>query len=565
MGKTISPRVSKLIGAFEADGFLVDPDSDVIEKNGKFGIRATHQTATIGRMRKKKQAFYIEGDAHTMGYLMGILAEPIIQRMCTEFNQNIVFDFINVKVKDEIVRKILGDILEDIVNLMSKPIYQDVPNEYLEEIEGMLDGCREVNGKTKADRESLWVLNVGFDALLAFVYTGLFPHKKKYPIEVKPTFLNLPICCNAFSAFGRDPQTNADYHYFGRDFMFPTADVYQDTACLIIRNPENGLPTVSVAAPGMIGTIAGLNKDGVGVGLDMLPGSNCDPKRPGFNSLLLTRHCIQYGENCDQAVETIINAPRGITWNYVLADGSSDKSCVVEAGMKQSQINYLDYIDEWALRAIRTVDPNFAQRLNNLSTPQRNGVMVRWNEYSYPSDFLDFNPALIAAYKQRNPKYAYQYDPADFSKQGYLNKSTKDKNCPGLFYFAPQKEKLTNVIVVTNHQIIPEMRLCSMNDRIEIIAATRLNDIQWRYDELNNQLLTILDKGYMTYGEAKEAIDFLAPYGRFPKYYNKNNDPLNQVQIHGSVSLMDLKAKTIESHYGYFGDEWVKIRLENYL
>jgi len=563
--KKSSPLINKLIKAFDQDGYDVNPISDVIEHDGKIGIRATHKTATIGRTRKKKQAYYVEGDPHTMGYLMGTLAEPTIQRMCTEFNENIIFDFINVKIKDEKLRKIIGDILEDIVYLMSKPIYQDVPNEYIEEIEGMLEACREVNGKTKVDRESLWVLNVGFDALLAFVYTGLFPHKKVYPIAIKPTLLNLPISCNAFSAFGRNPQANADYHYFGRDFMFPTADVYQDTACIIIRNPENGLPTVSVAAPGMIGTIAGMNRNGVGVGLDMLPGSNCDPKRPGFNSLLLTRHCIQHGENCERAVDIIVDAQRGITWDYVLADGSNDKSCLVEAGMTSEQIKYLDYIDPWTVKALKTVDPNFEILLDHLSTPQRRGVMVRWNDYAYPDIYQKFNPSLINAYRDKKKKYDYQYDPADFSERGYLNKSTKDKNCPGLFYFPPQKEKKMNMVLATNHQIIPEMRLCAMNDRIEIIAASKLDDIQWRYDELNNQLLTILDKGYMTYQEAKDAIDFLAPYGRFPKYYNKNNDPLNQVQIHGSVSIMDLKAKTIEAHYGYYSDEWIKITLDNYL
>jgi hypothetical protein len=121
------------------------------------------------------------------------------------------------------------------------------------------------------------------------------------------------------------------------------------------------------------------------------------------------------------------------------------------------------------------------------------------------------------------------------------------------------------MMLVTNHQVIPEMRLCAMNDWIATIAAGNLNDLQWRYDELNNQLLAALDKGYMTYQEAKAAIDFLAPDRQYPDYYNKDGKPLNQVQIHGSVSLMDLKAKTIETRYGYYSDEWVKITLIKYL
>jgi len=312
MRKKSSPYVSKLIKAFEQDGFMVNRDSDVIEHDGNVGVRATHKTAVIGRTRNKKKAFYIEGDAHTLGYLMGKLAEPEIKRMCTEFNENIIFDFINLKIKDPL-KIFIGDILEDIVYSMSKRIFQDVPSQYNEEIEGMLDGCQEVNKNSKVDRESLWVLNVGFDALLSFIYTGVFPHKKIYPIKIEAKHLKVPLMCNGFSVFGLDPQMNAKYHYLGRDFMFPTADVFQDTAAMIIRKPNDGLPTVSVAAPGMIGAIAGLNTNGIGVGLDMLPASNCSTARPGFNSLLLTRHSIQLGGDCDQASDVIVNAQRGVS------------------------------------------------------------------------------------------------------------------------------------------------------------------------------------------------------------------------------------------------------------
>ena len=82
---------------------------------------------------------------------------------------------------------------------------------------------------------------------------------------------------------------------------------------------------------------------------------------------------------------------------------------------------------------------------------------------------------------------------------------------------------------------------------------------------MNNELLDLIDKGYMTYDEAKNAIDFLAPYGKFPDYYNKGRKPLDQVQVHGSVSIIDLKQITIESHYGYYADEWIKISLSKYL
>jgi hypothetical protein len=111
-----------------------------------------------------------------------------------------------------------------------------------------------------------------------------------------------------------------------------------------------------------------------------------------------------------------------------------------------------------------------------------------------------------------------------------------------------------------------------MSSVCNFVAQWNLDDFQWRYDELHHQLSTALSQNlskygqsFITYEEAKQIIDFLAPYNQYPDYYNKDRKPMNQVSVHGSVSLLDLKKKTIESHYGYFSDPWLKISLENYL
>jgi hypothetical protein len=80
-----------------------------------------------------------------------------------------------------------------------------------------------------------------------------------------------------------------------------------------------------------------------------------------------------------------------------------------------------------------------------------------------------------------------------------------------------------------------------------------------------NQNFSKYNQPFLTYEEAKQIIDFLAPYNKYPDYYNKDHKPMDQLSVHGSVSLLDLKKKTIESHYGYYSDQWLKISLENYL
>jgi hypothetical protein len=156
------------------------------------------------------------------------------------------------------------------------------------------------------------------------------------------------------------------------------------------------------------------------------------------------------------------------------------------------------------------------------------------------------------------------------------------------------------LVIVTNMCIIPEMRLYAMHPWTNLIASSDYDDIQWRYDELNNQLLTKLYSAPdgqvrpLTLDEAKSLINYLTPdplRGRFPDYYNppperkglqrlwdllrhliRRQDGAipatsdwRDVQIHGSISLMDLSKKTMHSYYGFYGDGWVTTHLGEYV
>jgi hypothetical protein len=543
-------RIQRLIQAFATDGYDVDPNAGVRVYEGNVGIAAPHRTATIGKTGRHKKAFYIEGPPYTMGYLMALLAEPDISRMCEDFNEKVIFDFIGVDLPDDLER-ILGELLKDIVALMSLSIKQDLPLGVKGELRGLLDGSRAVNPKTRVSEEGLEVLNYGIDGLLAFLYTGLHPTGKPLPPLLKPKHLRIPLMCNGFSIAGQAVEGGG--HFMGRDFMFPTADVFQDTASYIIHRPSEGLPTVSVAAPGMVGSITALNSNGVGAGVDIEPSGACNPSRPGLNSLLLVRHSVEHGATCEDAVTVMEGVHRGVSWAYILADGSSGRACVVEAGRSGTTPQFLSYPPQELLPHL----PNQSFLNAHPTTEFRNGLMVRWSDTRIPSEYLKFNRDLFQ-------KLGKTYDPASFEPDGFIDHTWKERNCPEAFYFAPQRELSEQAVLLSNHFLIPEMRLTAMNHWTNEVAKRNWDDIQWRYDELSHRLVTAIRQGAVTRQKARELIDFLDPSGDFPCYYNSDNKPLDQVQVHGSVSLLDLKDCSIESHFGYSADEWVKITLPNY-
>jgi hypothetical protein len=112
------------------------------------------------------------------------------------------------------------------------------------------------------------------------------------------------------------------------------------------------------------------------------------------------------------------------------------------------------------------------------------------------------------------------------------------------------------------------MRFYAMYPWTSMVIGDSVNEIQWRYDELNNLILSAIErKGCINLESAREIIDFLAPYGKTPDYYLNSPKSIDgqQTQIKGSTSLFDLKGLTAYNHYGYYCDEWVKTSLKNYI
>jgi len=242
----------------------------------------------------------------------------------------------------------------------------------------------------------------------------------------------------------------------------------------------------------------------------------------------------------------------------------------LEAGKATPQPDFWNFAEGWVKATLLKVDPNFENLLQSPSAPIQNGAMVRWSDYSYPSFYQvkPFNPELMVAYKSNvNNQYSYSYSPGDFGDTGQLSPNWKSSNCPGPYYFAPPRKHLPSGILTTNLAVCPEMRLFGMKQCVANLVGDQYDDIQWRYDTLHAELLKYISpKNYITKDEARAAIDFLAPYGAFREYYNSQGETdMNKIQIQGATALMDLTERSIEVHYGYFGDKWLKINLANYL
>jgi hypothetical protein len=443
------------------------------------------------------------------------------------------------------------------------------------------------------------------------VYTGELFEKAK----VKPHKLQVPIFCNSYML--GNPGAEPGARFFGRDFMFPTADVFQDVACLIIHKPSplEGVPRrafVSQTAPGIIGSVVAMNEAGLGIGIEMLPSAYCDPARPGFNALGLNRDVAEYCADAASGYERVASAQRGVSWIYAIAD-KDEKACILETGRKPARdepFPYLAYVPDYYRKPGRLPTPAQLEDIRKARGnpgPER-GVLPRWKGYSYPLDeiVMKYNPELFAAYNKRFPQRLFdklrgiagcliklvtgsyddfgaflaavwavltkraRWDQCDSGEAGFYPKTPDDDILPGPFYFAPQRETRGDLVLGTNHFVSPEMRLVTMTDWLELIEGSEFVDSQWRYDALNSYILEFLKEweGKIDFDKAWTLIDFLDPV-RSPKYgfyYRRDNPkPPEDIEVHGSVNLLELSSLRIRSLWGYYGDDPVTVNLKNYL
>jgi hypothetical protein len=560
--------------AFALDGFTVVRE---VEFHGRKGYRAEHTTAVNVKTGRKKFALAVEGDGYEMGYLTALLAPDSVEAMGTDFLLNIAPSFIGFDPDSvcllfrwlvKLLLPFLKRALVDVAYELSEEMYKDVPVDLKLEMQGLADGLKEARPRTKVSYKEIWALNAGIDCLLSIIYSP-DSFLRGLP-RLLAGHLRLPLACNGFMVFGNalEPGLRGNAHFFGRDFMFPTAHVFQDEACLIVYRPtDDRLPLASGTAPGFVGSITAMNRQGIGIGVDMAASGHCDAARAGYNAILLVRGAAHAAASAEEALAYMVAARRGCSWDYLIADGAHDRDVVAEAGMSTTDLDPVSYPPE-DLQKFALL-PDAMELAAHDSMPLASGLAARWNDSHYSAAFIAYNSELFG-------KFGKHYDVSMMGERGYIGRWVDGKveqNCPEGFYFAPQREDKDDVLIATNHFISPSLRLCAMDPWANWLTRGHDADIQWRYDRLNDLILGAY--GAINEAEAWRFVNFISADegGITPDYYASAADieyidseghVRTTKEIGGMTSLLELKSLTIRSRYGYYADEPVTITLPNY-
>ncbi len=264
------------------------------EKDGCRRIQNSYLKRQDGILR-----MYLEGNPYELGFNNGALSAPYVQAQEEEL-MGTVRRAIPSDSAFWLVRKLV------IVRNRNLPSF--VPAEYRAEIFGLSQGYP--------------------DPLPALgpLYHRLLNYHAAH--DISQSLIDSPLLggCTSFAAWGG---YTADGHLLiGRNFDFDAGECFDKNKLVLRVKPEQGLGFLSVAWPGMVGTVTGINEAKIAV---TIHAARSESKRTiGTPVSLVLRQVMQYANSLQQAEDIIRASAVFVSDSFLLADGKTGEAIIIE-------------------------------------------------------------------------------------------------------------------------------------------------------------------------------------------------------------------------------------------
>jgi hypothetical protein len=293
-----------------------------------------------------------------------------------------------------------------------EPIWQrlqpQVPAEYIEEMDGIIDGAADAGVKLEHDLigKMIAVSNVSDIDLM-----NLLPKEGENIPENGPQLAGFS--CSSFAAWG---SRTIDRKFFGtRNLDWTNDSGIQEYRLITVYQPVNGVGFLTVGYAGFIGALAGMNEYGITVG--EIGSANANQTLDGKPWVLKTRDTLSYAQNLDRAIEAFSMGPNTIGYNFVIGfgdpqgNGAAARACAVETNAEYTAVLYdNDPLEQNA----HVIDRDMNPVLNEQGEKMYYGYPLP--EAVYRAD-ASFDPRIRKDQSSSHGPADAEYDPAS----GYIS------------------------------------------------------------------------------------------------------------------------------------------------
>ena len=255
----------------------------------------------------------LKGSPFAMGYASGVLLTDQMHTLENEF-----LDMIHGYVPQP--WKV--NLLKSYVLYRNRHLSDFVPLDYRQQIYGTILGCPDIHPE------------------LGDYYNRMLNYHAAH--DVSYLMIDNPLVaragCTAFGAWGGATRNN--HLITGRNFDWEAAEVFSRDRVVILCEPDNAIPFISLAWASMAGVVSGMNRAGVSVTINGapsdLPGETATPVA------MVARDVLQQAHNLTEAMEIIRNAKVFVSTLWLVGSRADGKFVVVEKTPAATQVREAD-------------------------------------------------------------------------------------------------------------------------------------------------------------------------------------------------------------------------------
>ncbi|ESU19929.1 peptidase C45, acyl-coenzyme A:6-aminopenicillanic acid acyl-transferase [Flavobacterium cauense R2A-7] len=251
-------------------------------------------------IKNKQQLWelHIAGDPLQRGLLAGSLSEHLVKKQ-----ERVFFS----KIQDIIPSKFKQQLLRQFLKWYNRKLYLHVPEEYQTEIYGISQ-----------------YTSPQFNAIAPQYLRTLYLHGAH---DIGHALQDLALVgCSSVAVWGDKSEDGT--LIIGRNFDFYAGDAFAEDKVVAFVTPEQGHPFMTVTWGGMIGTVSGMNKEGLTVTINA--GKSEIPLVAKTPISIVAREILQYASTIEEAVTIAKKRPVFVSESIMVGSANDKKAVLIE-------------------------------------------------------------------------------------------------------------------------------------------------------------------------------------------------------------------------------------------